>query len=101
MGTSYGGYSALVSLTFTREKFACAVDLCGISNLDPFKSLRKVRGGDSLSTVIRLTEPVGPKELAHKPLLLAPYERVISLPWRVAARHARLKLTTRPNGRKR
>jgi dipeptidyl aminopeptidase/acylaminoacyl peptidase len=26
MGTSYGGYSALVGLTFTPEKFACAVD---------------------------------------------------------------------------
>jgi dipeptidyl aminopeptidase/acylaminoacyl peptidase len=29
MGTSYGGYSALVGLTFTPEKFACAVDLAG------------------------------------------------------------------------
>ena len=28
MGGSYGGYSALVGLTFTPEKFACAVDLC-------------------------------------------------------------------------
>src|SRR6516225_6558691 len=33
MGTSYGGYSALVGLTFTQEKFACAVDLVGPSNL--------------------------------------------------------------------
>ena len=33
MGTSYGGYSALVGVTFTPEKFACAVDLVGISNL--------------------------------------------------------------------
>ena len=33
MGTSYGGYSALVGLTFTPEKFACAIDLVGISNL--------------------------------------------------------------------
>jgi len=36
MGTSYGGYSAFVGLTFTPEKFACAVDLCGISNLVTF-----------------------------------------------------------------
>jgi dipeptidyl aminopeptidase/acylaminoacyl peptidase len=36
MGTSYGGYSALVGLTFTPEKFACAVDLVGISNLVTF-----------------------------------------------------------------
>jgi dipeptidyl aminopeptidase/acylaminoacyl peptidase len=32
-GASYGGYSALVGATFTPEKFACAVDLFGISNL--------------------------------------------------------------------
>jgi dipeptidyl aminopeptidase/acylaminoacyl peptidase len=57
MGTSYGGYSALVGLTFTREKFACAVDLVGISNLVTWlnaipeywmtwKSLMKGRVGD-------------------------------------------------------
>ncbi len=32
-GASYGGYAALVGATFTPEKFACAVDLFGISNL--------------------------------------------------------------------
>ncbi|HZU88542.1 MAG TPA: prolyl oligopeptidase family serine peptidase [Stellaceae bacterium] len=36
MGGSYGGYSALVGLTPTPEKFACAVDLVGISNLVTF-----------------------------------------------------------------
>ena len=57
MGGSYGGYAALVGLTFTPEKFACAVDLVGISNLVTFlntipeywmtwKSLWKVRAGD-------------------------------------------------------
>jgi dipeptidyl aminopeptidase/acylaminoacyl peptidase len=57
MGTSYGGYAALVGVTFTPEKFACAVDLVGISNLmtlmntipeywKPWKSLWKVRMGD-------------------------------------------------------
>jgi dipeptidyl aminopeptidase/acylaminoacyl peptidase len=57
MGTSYGGYSALVGLTFTPEKFACAVDIVGISDLvtflntipeywTPWKSLWKVRMGD-------------------------------------------------------
>ena len=35
-GASYGGYSALVGATFTPEKFACAVDLFGISNLVSF-----------------------------------------------------------------
>jgi dipeptidyl aminopeptidase/acylaminoacyl peptidase len=32
-GGSYGGYAALVSLTFTPTKFACAVDIVGPSNL--------------------------------------------------------------------
>lgn len=57
MGGSYGGYAALVGLTFTPEKFACAIDLVGISNLvtfintipeywKPWKSLWKTRMGD-------------------------------------------------------
>jgi dipeptidyl aminopeptidase/acylaminoacyl peptidase len=57
MGTSYGGYSALVGVTFTPEKFACAIDLVGISNLVTFfntipdywqtwKSTMAVRVGD-------------------------------------------------------
>jgi dipeptidyl aminopeptidase/acylaminoacyl peptidase len=33
MGGSYGGYAALVGLTFTPELFACAVDLVGPSSL--------------------------------------------------------------------
>jgi dipeptidyl aminopeptidase/acylaminoacyl peptidase len=33
MGGSYGGYAALAGLTFTPEVFACAVDICGVSNL--------------------------------------------------------------------
>jgi dipeptidyl aminopeptidase/acylaminoacyl peptidase len=32
-GGSYGGYAALVGLTFTPETFACAVDIVGPSNL--------------------------------------------------------------------
>jgi dipeptidyl aminopeptidase/acylaminoacyl peptidase len=32
-GGSYGGYAALAALTFTPEKFACAVDIVGPSNL--------------------------------------------------------------------
>jgi dipeptidyl aminopeptidase/acylaminoacyl peptidase len=57
MGYSYGGYSALVGVTFTPEKFACAVDVVGISNLVTFlntipeywvsfKSIWKDRMGD-------------------------------------------------------
>lgn len=33
MGGSYGGYAALVGLTFTPKVFACGVDICGVSNL--------------------------------------------------------------------
>ena len=32
-GGSYGGYAALVGLTFTPERFACGVDIVGPSNL--------------------------------------------------------------------
>ncbi|MFC4533335.1 S9 family peptidase [Sphaerisporangium dianthi] len=33
MGCSYGGYAALAGAAFTPKVFACAVDLCGPSNL--------------------------------------------------------------------
>jgi len=33
MGGSYGGCAALAGLTFTPEKFSCAVDIVGPSNL--------------------------------------------------------------------
>ncbi len=56
-GGSYGGYAALVGLTFTPEKFACAVDLFGVSNLNtlmdtvppywkPIQNVWKARMGD-------------------------------------------------------
>jgi dipeptidyl aminopeptidase/acylaminoacyl peptidase len=56
-GGSYGGYSALVGVTFTPEKFACAIDLFGISNLitfletipdywKPWQTIWKTRMGD-------------------------------------------------------
>ncbi len=35
-GASYGGYSALVGATFSPDRFACAIDLFGISNLVTF-----------------------------------------------------------------
>jgi len=35
-GGSYGGYAALVGMTFTPDVFACAVDIVGISNLVSF-----------------------------------------------------------------
>ncbi|HEY2148398.1 MAG TPA: prolyl oligopeptidase family serine peptidase, partial [Pirellulales bacterium] len=85
VGTSYGGYAALVGLTFTPEKFACAVDLCGISNIVtmlntipeywmPFKSLWKVRTGDYTTAVgLRLLEERSPLNRADRivrPLLI-------------------------------
>jgi dipeptidyl aminopeptidase/acylaminoacyl peptidase len=36
MGGSYGGYATLVGLTFTPDRFACGVDIVGISNLETF-----------------------------------------------------------------
>ncbi len=33
MGGSYGGYASLVGLTFTPEKFACAISMGGVSDL--------------------------------------------------------------------
>lgn len=36
MGGSYGGYAALVGMTFTPRKFACGVDIVGPSNLITF-----------------------------------------------------------------
>jgi dipeptidyl aminopeptidase/acylaminoacyl peptidase len=85
MGTSYGGYAALVGLTFTPEKFACAVDLVGISNLVTFlnaipeywmtwKSLLKVRTGDyTTETGLRFLEERSPFNRADRivrPLLI-------------------------------
>ncbi|KZK97501.1 MULTISPECIES: S9 family peptidase [unclassified Pseudovibrio] len=57
MGGSYGGFAALTGLTQTPKKFACAIDLVGISNLLSFldtipeywktwKSLYRTRLGD-------------------------------------------------------
>ena len=85
MGGSYGGYAALVGLTFTPEKFACAIDLVGISNLVSFlntipeywmtwKSLWKVRVGDyTTETGLRFLEERSPLNRAGqivRPLLI-------------------------------
>jgi dipeptidyl aminopeptidase/acylaminoacyl peptidase len=39
-GVSYGGYAALVGATFTPDVFACAISLCGMSNLVTFSHAR-------------------------------------------------------------
>jgi dipeptidyl aminopeptidase/acylaminoacyl peptidase len=86
MGTSYGGYAALVGLTFTPEKFACAVDVVGISNLvtfmntipehwEPWKAVWKTRMGDyTTDSGRRFLEQRSPLNRAHRiirPLLIA------------------------------
>jgi dipeptidyl aminopeptidase/acylaminoacyl peptidase len=85
MGTSYGGYSALVGVTFTPEKFACAVDLVGISNLVTFmntipdywqtwKSILAVRVGDYKSAegrkFLEERSPLNRADRIVRPLLI-------------------------------
>jgi dipeptidyl aminopeptidase/acylaminoacyl peptidase len=85
MGGSYGGYAALIGLTFTPEKFACAIDLVGISNLVTFlnmipeywitwKSLWKVRTGDYTTEAgLRFLEersPLNRADRIERPLLI-------------------------------
>jgi dipeptidyl aminopeptidase/acylaminoacyl peptidase len=85
-GGSYGGYAALMAATKTPEKFACIVDLFGVSNLitfmktippywDPWFSVWKNRLGDPDTEAGRafLTErsPLNHTERATKPILIA------------------------------
>jgi dipeptidyl aminopeptidase/acylaminoacyl peptidase len=85
-GASYGGYAALVGATFTPEKFACAIDVFGISNLLTFlatipdywkswQTLWKVRMGDYTTEAgRRLLEersPLNRVESIVRPLLIA------------------------------
>ena len=86
MGGSYGGYAALVGLTFTPEKFACAIDLVGISNLvtfintipeywKPWKSLWKTRMGDFDTPeglqLLQERSPLNKADRIVRPLLIA------------------------------
>jgi len=85
MGGSYGGYAALVGVTFTPEKFACAVDIVGISNLVTFlntipeywmtwKSIWKVRVGDYTSEAgqrfLQERSPLNRADRIVRPLLI-------------------------------
>lgn len=84
MGTSYGGYAALVGVTFTPDKFACAVDLCGISNIVTtlntipdywltWKSLWKRAGDYTTEAGLRFLEERSPLNRADRivrPLLI-------------------------------
>jgi dipeptidyl aminopeptidase/acylaminoacyl peptidase len=85
-GHSYGGYAALVGLTFTPERFACAVDAFGISNLvtflrgvpsylTPWLAIARTRiGDDTTETGKRLLwerSPLSRVDRIVRPLLIA------------------------------
>jgi dipeptidyl aminopeptidase/acylaminoacyl peptidase len=85
-GASYGGYAALVGATFTPEKFACVVDVFGISNLvtlmntippywKAWQTLWKARMGDYTTEAGRkfLEErsPLNRVDRIVRPLLIA------------------------------
>ena len=85
-GASYGGYSALMAATKTPERFACIVDLFGISNLitfmatippywSPWFRVWKLRLGDPGTeegkALLAERSPLNHLERATKPILIA------------------------------
>ncbi|PYN05174.1 MAG: S9 family peptidase [Candidatus Rokuibacteriota bacterium] len=85
-GASYGGYAALAGVTFTPEKFACAVDIFGISNLStmmatvppywkPVQTMWKARMGDYTTDAgqrfLQERSPLSYVERIVRPLLIA------------------------------
>ena len=86
MGGSYGGYAALVGLTFTPDVFACAVDIVGPSNLntlldsvppywEPMIALFRNRVGDNTTEAGRCLleerSPLTRVDSIIRPLLIA------------------------------
>ncbi len=83
-GGSYGGYAALVGVTFTPDVFACAVDIVGPSNLvtllksippywEPMKKMFAVRVGDieKEEEFLRSRSPLFKADRIKVPLLIA------------------------------
>lgn len=85
-GGSYGGYAALAGVTFTPEKFACAVDIFGISNLvtmmatvppywKPVQTIWKARMGDYTTEAgqrfLQERSPLNYVDRIVRPLLIA------------------------------
>ena len=85
MGGSYGGYAALVGMTFTPETFACGVDIVGPSNLvtllesippywEPQVDLFASRVGDHRTEegreFLRQRSPLAHVENIRRPLLI-------------------------------
>jgi len=87
MGGSYGGYAALVGLSFTPDVFACGVDLVGPSNLatllqsippywkDFYVQLINMIGGDPATAsglaALKARSPLTYADKIKKPLLIA------------------------------
>ena len=85
-GASYGGYAALAGVTLTPEKFACAVDIFGISNLStmmatvppywkPMQTIWKARMGDYTTEAgqrfLQERSPLNYVDRIVRPLLIA------------------------------
>jgi dipeptidyl aminopeptidase/acylaminoacyl peptidase len=85
-GGSYGGYAALAGVTFTPEKFACAIDIFGISNLStmmatippywkPYQTIWKARMGDYTTEAgqrfLQERSPLNYVDRIVRPLLIA------------------------------
>ncbi len=85
MGGSYGGYAALAGVTFTPEKFSCAVDIVGPSNLKtlinsippywkPVRSMFDVRMGNiddpKDAELIKNASPLFKADKIVRPLLI-------------------------------
>lgn len=85
-GGSYGGYATLAGMTFTPDKFACGIDLVGISNLStflksippywkPYYESQKIQvGGDPDTKVGKVfldsRSPINFVDMIKKPLLI-------------------------------
>jgi dipeptidyl aminopeptidase/acylaminoacyl peptidase len=83
-GGSYGGYAALVGVTFTPERFACAVDIVGPSSLltllssippywAPLKAqfVQRVGDPDTEADFLRSRSPLFLADKIVRPLLIA------------------------------
>ena len=85
MGGSYGGYAALVGLTFTPDVFACAVDIVGPSNLNtllesvppywaPMIAMLRARVGDNSTEngmgLLAERSPISRVDSIVRPLLI-------------------------------
>ena len=82
VGADYGGYAALVGLSFTPDKFACGVNEMGPSNLETF--VRHLPPFFRTQIEAETTIPVGIVFLVHK-LDCKLYE-ILVFSWKVSKR---------------